>query len=97
MAETKCPVCGKTFDRTEEWVYKHGLKFYCSWTCLRKDEKPDHRHANKGRAKSFYTFNGETRSVYEWARVLGISYQTFYRRIRAGKPLDDVFKGAKKR
>ena len=39
----KCPVCGKEYWAGLEWVYKRGyeksLKYFCSWGCLRKDEK----------------------------------------------------------
>jgi hypothetical protein len=39
----KCPVCGKKFFSTGLWVYKTGYRFrekyFCSWGCLRKDEK----------------------------------------------------------
>ena len=38
--EDKCSVCGKTFYRTGEHVYKHYRKgrevFECSWTCYRE-------------------------------------------------------------
>ena len=38
----ECPVCGKKFwcDYPNQWVYKRGNQFICSWSCLRKyDEK----------------------------------------------------------
>ena len=38
-----CPVCGKEFWSSAEWIYKHGngttLKWFCSWKCARQDEK----------------------------------------------------------
>ena len=38
-----CPVCGKEFWVSSVWIYKHGyansLKWYCSWKCMRHDEK----------------------------------------------------------
>lgn len=34
-----CAVCGKTYMRTSQHVYKD----CCSWTCLRKTEKPKKR------------------------------------------------------
>lgn len=45
MAEhkRKCPVCGKVFWASAEWVYKKGyshcMRVYCSWKCLRQEEK----------------------------------------------------------
>lgn len=39
----KCPVCGKLFWSSAEWVYKKGYKnaqqIFCSWKCLRSEEK----------------------------------------------------------
>ena len=39
----KCPVCGKTFWSSAEWVYKkrdvNYERIYCSWKCLRAEEK----------------------------------------------------------
>lgn len=39
-AKAICPQCGKVFTFTDGWVYKNedGIRF-CSWSCLRKDEK----------------------------------------------------------
>ena len=34
-----CPVCGKEFLPTEEWVYKRAGKRLCSYTCMRKYDK----------------------------------------------------------
>ena len=43
--EHKCAVCGKVFECSGEYIYKHtmGKKgknsvYFCSWTCFRKDE-----------------------------------------------------------
>jgi len=35
----KCPVCGKEFYASAEWVYRKSLRWLCSWKCLRRDEK----------------------------------------------------------
>ncbi len=46
-----CPVCGKKFWATSEWVYKNYSKYsprkFCSWTCLRADEKSTETLADK--------------------------------------------------
>jgi YHS domain-containing protein len=38
--ERQCPVCGKTFIATAEWVYRRGgasmEHIFCSYKCLRK-------------------------------------------------------------
>lgn len=39
----KCPVCGKSFIRAPEHIYKAvidgGVKYLCSWSCFRKVQK----------------------------------------------------------
>ena len=95
MAETKCPVCGKTFDRTEEWVYKHSQTKYCSWSCMRKDESEDKRHANSSKAKHLYNLTGEgAHSLSEWSRMTGIPYSTLYKRIKQHLAPEQVLEGA---
>jgi len=41
--ECKCAICGKEFIKYPTWVYKagvgYGIKFFCSWGCLRQFEK----------------------------------------------------------
>ena len=34
-----CPVCGKEFFPTYEWVYKDLENIYCSWSCYRTKNK----------------------------------------------------------
>ena len=38
--DRKCPICGKIFGvlDADKWAYKDGkpMKYFCSWTCLRK-------------------------------------------------------------
>ena len=38
----KCPVCGRDFEYMgTSWGYKRGSKKYCSWKCLREEEKKE--------------------------------------------------------
>lgn len=41
--DRKCPICGKVFGvlDADKWAYKDGkpMKYFCSWTCLRKWQK----------------------------------------------------------
>lgn len=41
--DRKCPICGKIFGvlDADKWAYKDGkpMKYFCSWTCLRKWQK----------------------------------------------------------
>ena len=34
-----CPICGKEFFPGPEWVYKNIDGIFCSWHCLRANEK----------------------------------------------------------
>lgn len=42
-----CPVCGKEFLHNPQSIYKlsrgKGVKYYCSYTCWRKQEEIDRR------------------------------------------------------
>lgn len=38
-SERQCPICKRSFIFRSEWAYHNGKKYYCSWGCLRKDEK----------------------------------------------------------
>lgn len=40
---TRCTQCGKDFDilYPDLWVYKTGSKIFCSWHCLRADERKE--------------------------------------------------------
>ena len=40
MKQAKCPECGKKFMHAPEYVYRRDYKYYCSYTCFRKE---DHR------------------------------------------------------
>ena len=79
---TKCPICGKTFERTEEWAYRRGDVHYCSWHCLRKYDASKTR---KERKPAYYTHNGVTKKISEWAKEYGITYISFYHRVRKGQ------------
>ena len=45
--ERKCPVCGGKFfiPAYSQWAYKsdkkHGVKYYCSWKCMRAAQKEE--------------------------------------------------------
>ncbi|MBP5423873.1 MAG: hypothetical protein J6Y78_15660 [Paludibacteraceae bacterium] len=45
MHDRKCCICGKSFEATNDYVYKRRNKgkketysYFCSWKCLRKGE-----------------------------------------------------------
>lgn len=39
----KCPVCGKRFEVLwpNQWVYKRGNKYICSWGCIRRYDRKE--------------------------------------------------------
>ena len=53
MDQRKCATCGKKFTvlRPQLWAYKRGtpghMKYYCSWSCLRKSEGKDETEMGK--------------------------------------------------
>lgn len=42
-----CPICGKEFFPTSDWVYRSGGRQVCSWSCELRGRKPDMRRLNK--------------------------------------------------
>ena len=50
----RCPICQKEFDTLscDQWVYKRkkygggGYRYYCSWHCMRADEKKHDEYEN---------------------------------------------------
>lgn len=70
MSEYKrrCPVCRKTFWASSEWVYKKGyaknLRIYCSWHCMREEEKSKQTVGDKiGQAIEDGLTNAEIREL----------------------------------
>ena len=39
----ECPVCGRLFwcDYPNQWVYKRGNQFICSWSCIREYDRKE--------------------------------------------------------
>ena len=78
----KCPVCGKTFWSSAEWVYKRNYgknqRVYCSYKCKRSEEKENMTIGDK--------INQAIRDGLtdaEIKRVLGVTQrQIDYRRTR---------------
>ena len=51
--ERKCPECGKIFGGTtlENWAYRDGQQYLCSWSCVRKREQKKAEAELKAAAK----------------------------------------------
>lgn len=47
--------------------------------------------ANNTRTNHYIEYNGERKTVAEWARILGINYQTLLRRINNGWEIEKAF------
>ena len=37
--EKICPVCGKAFIKTHQYVYRYRDTYFCSWGCKMKHER----------------------------------------------------------
>lgn len=87
--ESTCPICGRQYERTDEWAYKRGGIFYCSWKCLRKATvKPDGRKTRKYTIHpDSFTFHGITHTLREWAELTGMPYRKLYMRMYYNKPI----------
>jgi len=60
-------------------------KANCRWV-TRKEQNQNKRNNH------FITFNGQTRNITEWSRIIGISQAGLSRRIRAKWPIDKALK-----
>lgn len=49
LPERACPRCGKRFEPTEEWVYKVGSSYLCSYRCYSAAWK-DHEETKRQHA-----------------------------------------------
>lgn len=59
----------------------------CRW--ITRGEQTSNMSRNK-----FFTYNGETKIISEWARILGIPQTTLYRRIKQNRPIQEIiYKG----
>lgn len=47
MEPSFCPICGKEFYPTPDWVYRSGARRVCSWTCVLRGRKPDRRRVKR--------------------------------------------------
>lgn len=39
-----CPICGKAFVPTHNWVYKRKGKYYCRYNCYKKAGGDAHKY-----------------------------------------------------
>lgn len=71
--EDKCSVCGKTFYRTVEHVYKHYRKgrevFECSWTCYREMERKIEQEGGKRSKVVFADYSDDDGAKEQLSRI----------------------------
>lgn len=89
--EHQCPWCKKVFIicDCDLWVYKINSAYCCSWKCKRELERDRkaHLHMVNGVQQVVLTCDGESLTMKEWAKRLGIPL-TFIK-WRYGKGLSD--------
>ena len=81
------------FEKFENWAIDHGYNENLSLDRINNDDGyyPGNCRwvnatvqANNRRSSVYYTFNGETHTLAEWARIKGISYKNLTNRIYRG-------------
>lgn len=56
----------------------------CRWATIL--EQGENRRSN-----IYLTYKGETHFIAEWARILGVTYATIYKRYKRGKSIEEIF------
>ena len=94
---TVCSEWENDFKNFHDWAVMHGYEQ--GLTIDRKDNdlgySPDNcrwvdriTQQNNTRRNKLVTFNGETRSIAEWSRILGINHETLRYRVNRGNMND---------
>lgn len=94
---TVCSEWENDFQNFRDWAVTHGYEQ--GLTIDRKDNdlgySPDNcrwvdriTQQNNTRRNKLVTFNGETRSIAEWSRILGINHETLRYRVNRGNMND---------
>lgn len=88
-----------TFEKFQEWALANGYeetltidridnnKGYSPENCRWVDERTQANNTSRNRT---ITYNGETRTVAEWARIKNVKYRAFYNRVRYGWSDEDT-------
>lgn len=95
-----CPEWADSFDAFEGWALEHGYKEgltldridnngnyspdNCRWVTIKEQ-------ANNRSSNHFITYNGETKTLQQWAETLGMTASGLENRFRTGWDLDRVF------
>ena len=57
----------------------------CRWA-TRKEQQANRRN------NIYLTYNGETRMITEWARILGVAFQTIRYHLKRGKNFEEIYR-----
>ena len=92
------------FERFRDWAMKNGYKDtlsidrienngpYADWNCRWADL---FTQANNRSNNRVIFYNGESRTLAEWCRVLGLKYKTVHRRLANGHSVKESFSGGR--
>jgi hypothetical protein len=94
-----CPEWENDFEAFYDWSIENG--YSDELTIDRKDNdkgySPDNCRwvtytvqANNTSSNSLYTYNNETHTLAEWAKIFNIDYSKFYYRIKSGWDFEEV-------
>lgn len=78
----QCTKCGRILDRSQTSLSQKSSNIKCE--CM-KQPKPNPR------VYHWVTYNGETKTLQQWSKELGIGRSTLYSRLKSGWNIDDVF------
>ena len=100
---TVCDEWKNSFVEFAKWAMKNGYKD--DLTIDRIDNNGNYEPSNcrwatkaeqarNTRKNKFFTYNGETKIISEWSRILEIPQTTLFRRIKQNRPIQEIiYKG----
>lgn len=100
---TVCDEWKNSFIEFAKWAMKNGYKD--DLTIDRIDNNGNYEPSNcrwatkaeqarNTRKNKFFTYNGETKIISEWSRILEIPQTTLFRRIKQNRPIQEIiYKG----
>ena len=70
-AERKCAICGEEFLGFDQWVFKRGEAWFCSWGCLQEHE----RQKKRSRAGRVHRLDRTERNEIRKLLTMGVNPQ----------------------